>query len=55
MQDRGVQVADVMAIHSGLVAQFVCLAIAGAAADTPARQPVREALGIVVAATITAL
>ena len=44
-----------MTIHSGLVAQFVGLAIAGTATDAPAGHPVRETFGIVVAAAVAAL
>jgi hypothetical protein len=46
VQDRGVQVADMVAVDGGLVAQFVGLAIAGAATDTAADQPVGDPLGL---------
>ena len=55
VQDGGVQVADVAAVDDGLVAELVGLAVAGAALDAAAGQPVGEALGVVVAAAVVAL
>src|SRR6185503_16847594 len=50
MQHGGVEVVDLALVLDGLVAVFVCGAVDGAAFDTAAGQPDREAERIVIAA-----
>ena len=50
VQDRGVDVGDVMPVLDGVEAEFVGRAVDDAALDAAAGQPDREAVGVVVAA-----
>ena len=50
VQNRGVQIVDGLAVFDGAVAEVVGGADDGAAFDARARQPEREAVGVVVAA-----
>ena len=55
VQDGGVEVANVVSVDDGFVAKIVGLAVVGSCVDTASSHPVREALGVVVAATVAAL
>ena len=55
VEDGCMQVADVVSVDDGLVAKFVGLTVARSGVDAAAGNPIGEALGVVVAASVAAL
>src|SRR5437870_5067483 len=55
MQDRRVEIADVVATHDRLVSKFVGFAVRRAAFDTRPRHEISEAFGIMIASAATTL